>query len=144
MKLYIYIIFCLFNLPAIAQDCKSFEQGTFELKGDFGTLIIERKGNWQLEKSIEYKMVYLNSIESVDNCKFIIRYHKVIIKGIVPEPDMSTSTMVEILKTEGEFFYFKGTLIGTEMHMEGYYKKLSDEISDEFKEIIAKEGQSSD
>lgn len=132
---------CLFNLSAIAQDCKDFEQGTFELKGDFGILIIERKGDWQLERSIEYKMVYLNRIEPIDNCKFIIRYHKIIEKGMVPQSDMSTSTMVEIVKIEGELFYFKGTLIGTEMSMEGYYKKLSNEISDEFKEIIEKERQ---
>ena len=39
----------------------------------------------------------------------------------------------------GEKLFYKANIIGTEITLEGYFIKISDEISDDFKKILEKE-----
>lgn len=134
-----FILIFFFKLSANAQNCDGFEEGVFEVKGNFGTLIIERKDNWQLEKSLEYGLIYLNKSETIGNCKYRIIRYKILESGAVPEPDMTTTATTEIVEVSENKYYFKSSLDGTDMVMENNFTKISDEIGEEFRKIIADE-----
>lgn len=138
------ILFSFFITINYAQDCKGFEEGVFELKGVFGTIITERKGGWQLEKSVEYEAIYLNRTMEISECKYETRYYKVINQGVLPSPDMSVYATTEIVDVVDNEYYFKSVFSNTERVMEGEYIKISDEVSNEFKELITKESKLSD
>lgn len=131
--------FILYSLVANAQDCKEFEEGIFESKNTFGTIIIERKGDWQLERSVEYGAVYLNKTKAISECKYEIRYYKVINRGVLPSPDVSVYAITEIVDIIDNKFYLKSIFSNTKSSMEDKYTKVSDEISDDFKKLIANE-----
>jgi hypothetical protein len=138
MKITLFILM-LFTISVEAQNCINFNEGTFEQKGDFGTIRMERKGEWQLEKSVEYGIVYLNKIEKISECEFITRHFKIIEKGVLPKPDVRVFATTDIVEVIGNEFIFKSTFSGTETTMEGKYVKVSDDISKEFKSLIDNE-----
>lgn len=140
MKILLFVLM-FFTITVNAQECTSFNEGVFEQKGGFGTITMERKGDWQMEKSIEYGIVYLNKIEKISDCKFITRHYKIIKEGVLPKPDMTVFAITDIIEVIGNDFLFKSTFSGTETTMEGKYVKISDDISEEFKSLIATENK---
>lgn len=140
MKKIIIFLLIILSCTANAQDCEDFTQGTFEFQSQFGTSIIERKNGWQLEKSIDYGMVYLLKIEKIDECKYKLHRYKIIKKGIIP-PSNITSVTTEITQIKDDFFYFKTTTESSDMVLEGKLEKKSNEVSEEFKDIITRESK---
>ncbi len=139
MKFLLPILLFITTFSFYAQDCYGLKEGVFEMKNDYGTTIIERQGNWQLEKSIEYGVVYLNKIEKINDCKYSVSLYKVIDKGNLPDLGSSNVAVTEILKVEGSIFYFKTTLTDTGFVLEDKFVKTQDLVSKEFEEILAKE-----
>lgn len=133
-----FFLFLLVTFSCSAQDCKDFTQGTFEFQNKFGTSIIERKNGWQLEKSVDYGMIYLLKIEKIDECKYKLHRYEIIKKGIVP-PSNIISVTTEITQIKDDFFYFKTTTESSDMVLEGKLEKKSNEVSEEFKDIITRE-----
>ena len=124
MKYILLILtFCFTSINA--QNCEGFLQGTFEMKYDYSTVMIERLGNWQLEKISNYKVVYLNKIKKLDNCKYELKCYKVIESGDLPIPDTTKKVTTKITKKEGTDYYFESTMSGMEMILKGVFIKKS-------------------
>ncbi|GAA4274144.1 hypothetical protein U6A24_00605 [Aquimarina gracilis] len=136
---YILLTLLFYYPPINAQNCEGFLQGTFEMKYEYGTVMIERMGNWQLEKSDTYGIVYLNKIRMIDDCKYELSYYKVLKLGNLPEPDMTKKAITKIINVEGSNYYFESSITGTNASIGGVFVKKSDEVSDDFKKLIAKE-----
>lgn len=135
-----YVIIFFFIFLVKDQNCEGFKEGIFELKGDFGTLIIERKDGWQLERSVEYGLIYLNKIEPLNDCKYKLYRYKILKSGLIPKPDMTTLALTtEIVNISEHKYFFISSLEGTDMVMKNHFTKTSGEISKEFEEIIANE-----
>ncbi len=139
MKRIVFLVLCVYSIAVKAQNCRGFEEGTFEMRHKYGTTIVEKSGDWQLEKSEKYGVVYLNKIEKINDCKFILRYYRVIKPGGLPEPDMTKKATTEITNVEGSSFYFKSSMIDTDVSIEGVFIKKSEQVSEEFKKLITKE-----
>jgi hypothetical protein len=122
-----------------SQNCISFQEGTFQNITEFGQFIMERKGVFQLEKSMEYGIIYLNKVEKINDCEYVLKRYKVINNGILPEPNMTDTIKTNIYKVEDKIFYYRFYLTGINIPIEGKFIKISDSISDEFKIILAKE-----
>lgn len=122
-----------------SQTCKGLQEGVFQNHTEFGQFIMERKGDFQLEKSIEYGIVYLNKIEKINDCEYFVRRYKIIKEGILPAPNMNDSVKVDIYNAENNTYYYSFKLIGTEISIKGKFIKISDDISDDFKDLILNE-----
>lgn len=140
MKKIILILSLFFSAVTLhSQDCKDFKEGIFQNDTEYGQFIMERKDNFQLEKSTEYGIIYLNKIEKISDCEYVIKRYKVINNGVLPKPNMDDTITTNIYKVENKTFYYRFYLIGTNIPLEGKFIKISDSISDEFKNILAKE-----
>ncbi|MEZ0007095.1 hypothetical protein ABH942_002473 [Flavobacterium sp. 28YEA47A] len=140
MKRIILIVFLTFFKVALySQDCKDFKEGIFENDTEYGQFIMERKGNFQLEKSTKYGIIYLNKIEKINDCEYIIKRYKVISNGILPKPNMEDTIKTTIYRVKYKTFYYRFNSIGTNIPIEGKFIKISDSISNEFKIILAGE-----
>ena len=106
---------------------------------DFGTFKIERKDNWQLEKSSEYGILYLHRIELRNECEYILHRYKVLDSGTLPKPDMSEKTITKIIRIKDDSFYFESRILDKNMVLKGKLVKTNDEISDEFIQLIENE-----
>jgi hypothetical protein len=139
-----YLLVLLFNFFGYSQvNCEKFQEGVFQYNTPYGNFLIERHNNFQLEKCPEYNIVYLHKIEknSDNNCDYILRRYKIIDLGILPKPDMNEAINTTIYKIEDNVFFFYSSLIGTDFKIYGEFKKISDEISDEFKKMLIEEGR---
>jgi len=137
----ITILLLLLNSCYFNNLCESsIRDGQFEMITDYGTFKIERKGNWQIESSEEFQILYLNKIHYLDDCSYEVLRHKVLNSGILPAPDMKSRGLVEITKIEGNKFYFSSKIINTNVKLDGIMVKTSDNVSNEFNEIIANYG----
>jgi hypothetical protein len=134
--LLILLVYLSFSDFARSQNCEGFEVGTFEIKGDYGTIIVERYGEWQLEKSIEYNIMYLNRVEKISNCEFTLIRHKVIKEGIISIPKISDTAKIKILEVKKDEYFFELKFKNSEIRFDKY-KKLSNDISDFFKNILS-------
>ncbi|WP_438426258.1 hypothetical protein [Aquimarina macrocephali] len=119
-------------------------QGTFEMKYQYGEVMIERFGNWQLEKIEEYGVISLNKIEKINDCKYLLSFYKSLKREKLPEPDKKTKSLTQITYIEGNKYYYESSMVGTDMILKGVFIKKSNEISDEFKKLIAEEEKSLD
>lgn len=136
---YILLILIFHFTSMNAQNCEGFIQGTFEMKYEYGTVMIERMGDWQLENIDEHNVTYLTKIKKINSCKYELKCHKVLKSGSLPMPDMTRKVTTEIINVEDSNYYFKSSMTGTDMILKGVFIKKSDKISNEFKELIAKE-----
>jgi hypothetical protein len=130
--------FCSYNF-VFSQNCNQFGEGTFKIDIGFGNMTIERKDNFQLERSESLGILYLQKIEPISECEYIVKRYKVLKKGKLPEPNMSESLKVQIYKVENEIVFFHSQLIGLSMNLDGKFFKISNSISKEFEEIIKNE-----
>lgn len=140
MVKYILFIFIM-CINANGQNCKDLNQGTFEMTDKYGTIIIERKGNWQLEKSIDYGIIYLNRIEKINGCKYKLHRYKILKSGLLPISDSTSVITTTITEVEGNIFYFESTMAGVDFVMKNRLVKKSNEVSDEFIKLIKMEKQ---
>ena len=138
-KIALILFLTISKVNLYSQDCKDFKEGMFQNVTEYGQFIMERKDNFQLEKSAEYGIIYLNKIDKINNCDYIVKRYKIIDNGILPEPNMKDIIKTNIYKIEGKIFYYRFNLIGTNIPIEGKFIKISDSISDEFKAILTKE-----
>ncbi|EGV45032.1 hypothetical protein BZARG_82 [Bizionia argentinensis JUB59] len=72
-----------------------FKNGTFELKSETGTTIIERKGNTQIEKSNGFN--YYSDVEWITDYKYELKNHRNH-KGEPEKEELNSIYTVEILK----------------------------------------------
>lgn len=133
------LLFAGFSINA--QNCEGFKEGVFEMTDEYGTVIIEKKGIWQLEKSIDYGMIYLNKIEKINDCKYELHRYKILKPGLLPISDSTSVITTEIIEVKGNNFYFESTMAGVDFVLKNKLVKKSDEISDEFKTLILKENE---
>lgn len=139
MKKNIFIIVCVFYMNLIyCQDCNKFAEGIFKNDG-IGNITVERKDNYQLEKSEDFKTIYLQKIEPISECEYILKRYKVISEGILPFPNMEEIVKVQIYKVEDKKFFYHAKLIGTELSKDGMFIKISEKIDKEFSDILLKE-----
>lgn len=133
--LLIFLNLLVFDL-IYAQNCVGFKEGTFISENTFGTMFIERKGNFQLERTKDNSTIYLQKIEKISDCDYVLKRYKIILIGNLPEPNMNEGILVKITSSDGNNFQYNANLIGTELSIKGTFIKTSDEISEEFKRII--------
>ena len=133
------LILLLSQSISYAQKCEDLNEGIFE--GDFmGTKFeVEKHGNFQLESFAEFDVVSLNKVEKISECENLVKRYKVIQLGSFPKPDMEESMKVTIYKIEDGKLFYRAALVGTELEIEGYFIKKSNEISEKFKKILEKE-----
>ena len=122
----------------MSQNCRSLTEGVFEINTEMGTTIIERFGEWQLEKNIDYDVIYLNKIDKINSCEFIINLYRIINKGTLPDLGSSNAAHIRITEVKKDTFYFKTTLLESGFIFYNKFIKKSDKISSEFKNIINK------
>lgn len=135
-----FSVFCIlcWNL-FFSQDCKQFQEGIFKIDVGYGNMSIEKKGNFQLEKSEDFGALYLQKIEPISECEYILKRYKVILLGDLPQPDMNERIKVEIYKVAEISFFYHAQSLGTDLNLDGKFVKVSDKISKEFEEILATE-----
>lgn len=121
-----------------SQQCSEFEEGIFD--GDYMGIkyVVEKHGNFQLEYVPEMGIKYLHKFEKTSECEYVVKRYKIIEKGNFPEPNMK-DVMKVTSKVENGKIYYKANLVGTEIVLEGFYIKRSNEISEYFKNMLAKE-----
>lgn len=137
---YFLSILLLSTLSVKAQVCNGWKEGVFKSKSYLGTIFKEIKGEWQIEKSIEFETIYLNKIEYISDCEYIVRYYKVLNKGKIPKPDMNVFALVEVAKNMDSIYQFKVNINNRNTSVfEVEFIKISDSISNEFSEIIKDE-----
>lgn len=139
MKIFIFLPLLLLTNLIFSQECDDFLEGVFRLDIGSGNMTVERKGIFQLEKSQDFGTVYLQKIEPISKCEYLLKRYKVIIIGGLPMPNMTEIIKVVIYKTEKNIFFYHAKMIGTNQIMDGKFIKVSANISSEFKEIIDKE-----
>lgn len=133
--LLIFVNLFLVNL-IYAQNCVGFKEGTYISENAFGSMIIERKDNFQLERTKDNSTIYLQKIEKISDCDYVLKRYKIILIGNLPEPNMEEQIRVKIINSGENNFEYNAKLIGTELSINGTFVKTSDEVSDEFKRII--------
>jgi len=135
-KLFVILIL---SISGYAQtDCSSFTNGTYKIETPFGDILVERLENFQLESSKDFGSVYLEKIESVSECEYYVRRYKILTLGDLPMPNMNEVMKTEIYKVEGNAYFYESQMVGAEIKMKGILLKISDEVSENFKEIIKK------
>lgn len=139
MKIIIFLSLFLSMKFTYSQECNDFKVGIFKSNSEYGTVIIERKGIFQLERALNFAAVYLQKIEVINECEYIVSRYKIISLGKLPEPDMNDKARVEITNIEDNVFYIKAELLETPLVINDKYTKVSNEISDEFKKILLNE-----
>lgn len=139
MKNLIFLAVILFLNNIYSQDCKQFQEGVFKIEVGYGNMSIERKGNFQLEKSEDFGALYLQKIEHISGCEYVLKRYKVILLGNLPQPDMDERIKVEIYKVEENNFFYYAQSLGVDLKLDGKFVKMSNKISKEFEEILAKE-----
>lgn len=139
MKVFFCLLSSIFINLVFGQDCAKFQTGIFENESNFGKSIIERRGSYQLERTVDYETAYLQRIEKKSDCEYILTRYKVISLGNLPEPNMSEKIKVKIQKVEENNFFYTAQLVGTSFTINGSFIKVADEISDDFKKILAAE-----
>ena len=130
--------FCSWNF-VFSQNCNQFGEGTFKIDIGFGNMFIERKENFQLERCESLGLVYLQKIEPISECEYIVKRYKVLKRGKLPQPNMCEMLKVQIYKVEKDFLFFHSQIIGSSKNLDGKFLKISDVISKEFEEIIKNE-----
>lgn len=138
MKLKIVLI-VMNILPVICYtqiDCSNFSYGTFEIKTDYGNILVERSNGFQLEKFVDYGVKYLYKIEQIDDCEYVLKIQKIISKGEFPEPDKNQSIKVEVYDFVEYVYYYHSTESLTQTKMDGKMEKKSNSVSDEFNKIL--------
>ena len=139
MKNLVFLSILLFLNNIYSQDCKQFQEGIFKIDVGYGNMSIEKKGNFQLEKSEDFGALYLQKIEPISECEYILKRYKVILLGDLPQPDMNERIKVEIYKVAEISFFYHAQSLGTDLNLDGKFVKVSDKISKEFEEILATE-----
>lgn len=139
MKKIVLIIVFILSKNIYSQECTDFKEGIFKSNSEYGVVIIERKGNLQLERALNFDAVYLQKIEVINECEYLVSRYKIISSGKLPEPDINNKAKVKITNIEGNIFYIKAELLGTSLVFNDKYTKVSNEISDEFKKILSNE-----
>lgn len=137
-KILLLLLLCL-QYSVSAQNCVELQRGSFELSTFMGKIIIERSYPFQLEISNELGVIYLNKIEKISDCEYNLRRYKVIKNDAALPTNMNDVLNVKVDSSEGNDFHITSTLAGTEMSIEGRLTKLSNEISEIFKEILKEE-----
>lgn len=139
MRLYILLVLILFGGKNIAQNCEDLEKGTFEYNSNGIKVQAEFTKGWQLEKNQLYGVVFLNRLYKIEDCKYRIDTYKLIQNDLGMEPNLNSSAELTILKIIDNKYYYEFKIKESGQMTKGIYIKVSDEISDEFKEIIKKE-----
>lgn len=139
MKNIILLGLFFFVKVSYSQECISFKRGVFENDSEYGKIVIERKNNFQLERALKFGTIYLQKIETINDCEYIIKRYKVIKQGKLPVPNMDEQVKVKVTELNNNLFSLHSTLIGTQFVIENEYSKLSDDISEEFKKILLDE-----
>ncbi|WP_396187171.1 hypothetical protein [Flavobacterium sp.] len=139
MKIFLICAHLFFVNIIFAQNCKEFQIGIYTNENPFGKMIIEREGDFQLEKTVDNSTIYLQKIEKISECEYRLKRYKVISLGRLPEPNMKELVSVKITNVNGDNFEYKAQLVGTELTIKGNFIKISQDISDEFKKIIENE-----
>lgn len=135
-------LFAMFFFPIMCYsqiDCANLSSGTFEISNAFGTIVVEKSNNFQLESSKDFKLIYLEKIDQISDCEYLLKKYKIIDTGGLPTPNMNDIVKIKIYKVEGNSFFYHSQLVGNEFIMDGVLVKTSDYISNEFKEILAQE-----
>lgn len=70
--LLIFVNLFLVNL-IYAQNCVGFKEGTYISENAFGSMIIERKDNFQLERTKDNSTIYLQKIEKISDCDYVLK-----------------------------------------------------------------------
>lgn len=139
MRVYFLLIFLIFSSSLYCQNCSTFTNGIYKIEIFDMIFIVEKYGNYQLERNADVG-IHLHKIKrDGDSCSYIVNRYKVIDIGTSPEPNMNDELNVEIYKIEDNRFYYKSTLVGTEMTIDAIMVKQSDSISAYFEELLSKE-----
>ncbi len=117
-------------------DCSKLSTGTFEIKTDYGNILVERSNGFQLEKFVEYGVIYLYKIEQINDCEYVLKIQKIINKGDFPKPDMNESIEVKVYDRVENVYYYHSTASLAQTKLDGKMEKKSDSVSDEFKNIL--------
>lgn len=139
MKILLVYIHLLLINASYTQNCEGFKTGTYISENTFGSMIIERKDDFQLERTKDNSTVYFQKTEKISGCEYIVKRYKIIQLGNLPMPDMKEKVKVKIINVEGDNFQYNAELIDTELSIDGVLVKISDDVSDEFKKLIYQE-----
>ena len=129
-----------FTLPLISyaqMNCSELSKGIFEIKTEYGNILVERFNNFQLEKFVEFGILYLYKIEKVNECDYILKIQKIISKGDLLEPSLNQNIEVNIYNVTDNVFYYHSLEKSSQIKTDGKMEKKSDTISDEFKKILS-------
>ncbi|MGV3459070.1 MAG: hypothetical protein ACO1N9_01320 [Flavobacterium sp.] len=139
MKLYFVFIFLIFFSKIYSQNCSTFTNGIYKIEIFDEIFIIEKYGKYQLERNANIG-IHLHKVErNGDDCSFIVKKYKVIDEGTSFEHDKNAKINIEIYKVEDNKFYYKSTLIGTQMTIDAIMVKQSDNISSYFEDLLKDE-----
>jgi len=108
MKKTIYLILILMSFQSCNGQlkCSDLKNGTFELKSETGTTIIERKGNTQIEKNDGLN--YYSDVEWITDCKYELKNHRNH-NGELEKEELNSIYTVEILKITKDSVKIKTT-----------------------------------
>lgn len=134
-----FTLFLLFTQSLYSQKCTDFNEGTFDAYFDGFKYEVEKHGNFQFEKMVEFGVVYLYKTEKISECVNLLKRYKTLEVGQLGQPNMKDVIEVTINKIEDGKLFYNAHLVGTEIILDGYFIKKSDEISDDFKKILEKE-----
>ena len=137
-KITILVMF-FFIKNLFCQNCSGINEGIFISSSDYGELIIEKKGNLQLERALSLDAIFLHKIEYINECEYIVKRYKIISLGKISEEDLFEKVKVTVLNVIDKTFNIKSELLGTQFFIESKFKKTSNEISEEFKRLLLNE-----
>jgi len=108
MKKTIYLILILLSFQSCSGQlkCSDLKNGTFELKSETGTTIIERKGNTQIETN--EGLNYYSDVEWITNCKYELKNHRNH-NGELEKEELNSIYTVEILEITKDSVKIKTT-----------------------------------
>lgn len=136
IKIKLIIIFIIPSIGFTQIDCSKLSNGTFEIKTDFGNIMVQKFDGYQLEKFIKYDVSYLYKIEQINECEYFLKIQKIISKGDFPAPDINQKIEVKVYKSIENVYYYHSTESLTQIKMDGIMEKKTNSVSDEFKNML--------
>jgi hypothetical protein len=108
MKKTIYLILSLLFFQSCSGQikCSDLKNGTFELKSETGTTIIERKENTQIEKF--NGLNYYSDVEWLTDCKYELKNHRNH-NGELDNEELNSIYTVEIMEITTDSVRIKTT-----------------------------------
>jgi hypothetical protein len=112
MRIFLVILFTFLATSLFAQnmDCQEYRNGSFKITDEkYGSTIIERKGDNQIEYNKQAKIKIELQVNWVENCKFTLTLNQILENpNDIWFPENATFT-VEIIETKEDSYIQRTT-----------------------------------